>query len=230
MSHLSKLLILSQSGELTFSARPAGTFSVLAFFLPFLASRHSAATLTLPVVLASLKLLVMSSLIALAVALPLFTVNNPCLARTSPGNYLGGRLGTLTDLSLLRLLNSLDPAPESPTRDAAIQLLQTGTFKRALPQTIGPVSSARIRLIVTLVLIGLLSLVGGLWVVTRTYAKIAARQRKFEKDECRGMEMIAIAAKDAPGWVGLSEDQLRKMLGTAEEGAELRVSGVFAIP
>lgn len=90
-----------------------------------------------------------------------------------------------------------------------------------------------------LVLGGLLSLVGGLWIVTRTYAQISARRRKFEKATCGGIEMVVVSAKDAPGWKGLSEERLRKMLldamkpkeeGQGSEAVELSVVGVFAIP
>jgi hypothetical protein len=180
----------------------------------------------------------MSALVALAAGLPLILVNTPCTSQTSPTNYLGGRLGSLSDLSLLRLLNSLDPSPDSSSRDTSLQILfQTTARKRALPQTIGPaLSSASVRLIVILVLIGLLSLVGGLWVVTRTYVKISARRKKFEQDTCGGMDMVVIAAKDAPGWKAMSEEKLRKSLmtdmsGKSEDGnEELNVVGVFAVP
>lgn len=191
---------------------------------------------TLPVVYASLKLLVMTSLVALAVPLPLFLVDTPCLAQTSPSNYLGGRLGSLTDLSLLRLLNSLDPAPESPTRDASIQLLLYHRYKRALPQTIGPaLSSARVRLIVLLALIGLLSVVGGLWIIARAYASTAKKREGFEQQTCGGLDMVLVEADTAPGWKGMSEERLRKLLvdnvKTPErEVQEVAIVGLFAIP
>lgn len=73
--------------------------------------------------------------------------------------------------------------------------------------------------------------------VTRTYAQLSARKRKFEQETCGGIEMVVVAVKDAPGWKGMSEDDLRKTLaesaaGRGDEGdnEELSVIGVFAEP
>lgn len=89
-----------------------------------------------------------------------------------------------------------------------------------------------------LVLVGLLSLVGGLWIVARTYSVLYARKAAFERDTCGGLDMVVIASKDAPGWIGLSEEKVRKVLadssGTSglhgEDNREMEIVGVFAVP
>lgn len=213
-----------------------------AFLFPFLRlpspsdGPQSPASAALVPLFATSKLAGLSSLLALAAGLPLFIVNAPCLGLTSPENDLGGRLGTLTDLSLLRLLNALDPSPGSPSTPSTIRLLLNG---RALPSTIGPaITSARMRLIVVLVLIGLLSLGAGLWVIVRAYAGIARYRKHFQEVICGGMEMVVLPARKAPGLEGLSEEKVRKRLrdlmkgdaGEGEPSSELVAIGVFAIP
>jgi hypothetical protein len=181
-----------------------------------------------------LKLAALSSLLALGAALPLFMVQVPCLSETSPRNDLGGRLGSLTDLSLLRLLNALDPSPDS---DSTSSFLHLPLFLRALPSTISPaISSARIRLIIILVLISVLSVGGGLFAIARVYAALSKYRQDFRERICGGMSMVYISAHHAKAWEGLTEEKIKLWLREQtvfeddEEPRELEAVGVFAVP
>ncbi|EIW71693.1 hypothetical protein TREMEDRAFT_60613 [Tremella mesenterica DSM 1558] len=223
------------------SARPSRTWSFTGFVLPFLHMPSlssdgplSAASASLPSIFTALKLTALASLLALAAGLPLISAGVPCLSQTSPQNPLGGRLGTLTDLSLLSLLNALDPSPDSPSISS---LLHLPPVRRALPSTIRPVvDSARARLIVLLVIIVVLAVGGGLFVIFRTYRSLARYRRHFENDICNGLDMVFISSRDAPGWLGKSEERLKRWfrdnatVGEGDNSKDLDVIGVFAVP
>ena len=180
-----------------------------------------------------LKLAALSSFIALGAALPMFLVDVPCLSQTSPQNVLGGRTGSMTDLSLLRLLNALDPSPDS---DSTSNFLHIPLLSRALPSTIAPaISSARVRMIILLVLITVLSVGGGLFTIAQSYAALSKYRKNFAEQVCGGLSMVFIPSKCAPGWSGLTEEKIKIWLKDREvpsddEDKELEVVGVFAVP
>lgn len=155
----------------------------------------------------------------------------PCLSLTAPPNTLGGRLGSLTDLSLLRLLDALDPSPGTSSAAESIRLIQTHPrLRRALTSTIGPaISTARTRIILILVLIGVFGVIGGLWIVARTYASLAKYQAFFRDKVCGSLEMVVVPAAAAPGWSGLPEERIRKSFDDLSS-EQFRVVGLFAIP
>ena len=241
------------------SSRPSRPWSIAAFLLPFLHIPTLSSSIplsegqqSLHTMYAALKLASLAGLLALAGGLPLIIAGVPCLSKTAPPNSLGGRLGTLTDLSLLRLLDALDPSPGSiqtsnrlhlPPYSRSPQASLIGSIyalihRRALTSTIAPaITSARTRLIIIMVLIALFSCFGGLFVVARLYAGFARYRKRFEEEICGGLDMVVISAKDAPGWKGWSEEGLKKWLrdkvaGVAEKDGEkvLDVVGLFAIP
>jgi hypothetical protein len=184
--------------------------------------------------LTGLKLAALSSLVALGAVLPMFLVKVPCLGETSPQNYLGGRLGALTDLSLLRLLNALDPSPDS---ESTSNFLHLPIPIRALPSTISPaISSARIRLIIILVLITVLSVFGGLFAIARSYSALSKYRKNFTDQVSGGLSMVFISSKNAAGWNGLTEEKIkiwlreREVPQDGEDWKELEVVGVFAVP
>jgi hypothetical protein len=233
------------------TSSPPGRFDLLTFVSPF-ALRSSGSMMAIPA--AALHLGVISAVLSLGAALPLYIANVPCLSGTSPQNAQGGRLGSLTDLSLLRLLNAIDPNPDSSSRGSSLSNLfaqpallrpRTGDapiYKRALSDTVAPAtSSARVRLIIVLVLVGLLTLIGGLWLVLRVYRRMARHWREAE-DEAHGVDMVVLSGDEVPGWSG-GEEVLRKRLreavnagnggraiGESGEKAEVDILGVFAIP
>ncbi|TYJ58169.1 hypothetical protein B9479_000993 [Cryptococcus floricola] len=228
--------------------RPSATWSFFAFLLPFLhlpsidkaGASPSEGDNALHVLLAGLKLSAIASVVALAVILPIIMAGVPCLRDTSPPNSLGGRLGALTDMSLVRLLNALDPSPDSPAADTFLAILVSIGKKRNLPSTIAPaISSARTRLIIILVLLTVLSVGGGLFVVTRAYAALMRAKRVFEDETCHGVDMVWIDVQRAHGWAGLSEEGLRRWFkewwkisfrDNRDQESEVEVFGLFAIP
>ncbi|WVQ76699.1 hypothetical protein IAR50_006373 [Cryptococcus sp. DSM 104548] len=229
-------------------ARPSATWSLFAFLLPFLylpsidraGENPSEGDNALHVLLAGLKLSAIASFAALTAFLPIIMAGVPCLRDTSPTNSLGGRLGTLTDMSLMRLLDALDPSPDSSATDAYLSILVSLGRKRHLPSTIAPaVSSARTRLIIMLVLLTVISVGGGLFVVTRAYAALMRAKRVFEDETCKGVDMVWIDAKRARGWAGNSEEGLRRWFkewwkisfrDDRDHESEVEVFGLFAIP
>lgn len=205
------------------------------FLLPFLHlpsdPTQSAGSLFLRPTSAALRLSAIGSLLALGAGLPLIIANVPCLSPTAPPNTLGGRLGSLTDLSLLRLLDALDPSPGTSSAAESIRLIQIQPrLGRALTSTIGPaISTARTRIILILVLIGVFAVIGGLWIVARTYASLAKYRAFFRDKVCGGLEMVVVPAAAAPGWSGLPEERIRKSFDDLAS-EQFRVVGLFAIP
>jgi hypothetical protein len=213
-------------------------WTILGFLLPFIHLPSltsliplSDGPLALHLMLAVLKLVSNSPMLALTVALPLFMAGTSCLSQTSPSNDLGGRLGSLTDLSLLRLLNSLDPSPGSRVTSTQLHLRP---YVRALPSTVAPaVDSARTRLIVLLAIIAVLGCGRGLFVIFRTYDAFLRYQKRFKEEICRGMEMVLIPYTSAPAWYGLSEEGIKAWITRRIQPvptASFEVMGVFGIP
>lgn len=183
-----------------------------------------------------LQLALTSSLLAMAAALPEFVAGVPCLAETSPRNEQGGRLGTLTDLSLMRLLNALDPSPDSNETTGFIQLLLRphSHHRRDLSSTIAPaISSARTRLIVLLVLLTVIVVALGLRPVAKGYSKLAKYRKHFNEIIRGGMSIVFIASSDATAWKGKTEEGIKTWMRekVGENGEkELELVGVFAVP
>ncbi|WWD08005.1 hypothetical protein V865_006115 [Kwoniella europaea PYCC6329] len=218
-------------------------WTFLSFLLPFLrlpSNALSEGASALSVLFAGLKLSALISLLALGGVLPMILAGVPCLSETSPQNNLGGRLGTLTDLSLLRLLNALDPSPDSAATSNASRLMfsSPSLVSRSLTSTIAPaISSARVRLIIILVILAVLACGGGLFVIVRTYASLMKLKKGFENRTCQKMEMVFIPSHDAGGWVSKTEEGVRRLLRdwfakmkSNNEEKEVDVVGVFAIP
>lgn len=197
----------------------------------------SASALAQRNILTCLRLAATASLIALAGVLPVLIAGVPCLNETSPRNELGGRTGSLTDLSLLRLLNALDPSPDSTTTNGFIQFLLNVPTRRDLPSTVAPaISSARPRLIVLLVLISVVIVIVALFPLIRSYSALAKYRKHFNETISGGMSMVFIDVKFAKGWNGKTEEGIKAWLrdksgdGDHDEDKELNVVGVFAIP
>ena len=212
--------------------------TILAFFLPFLhlpssssAQHLNEGQISLHTMVAVLKLIALMSNLSLSAALPLFLARVPCLSSTSPVNLAGGKLGALTDLSIFRLLNALDPDPVS---ESGLGRSDQGIDKRALPSTNVPsINSAKTRLIVLLVIIAVLSCGGGLFVIARTHAALSRYKNHFHKNVCGGLDMAIVSTTDAAGWKGLSEETVKRWLTKrAHHGQEdkLEIVGVSAIP
>jgi hypothetical protein len=235
------------------SRKPTTATTVRSFFLPFINFPSldppadqplTEAQMSLHVQLAILKLAAIPTVLGLGVALPLMIANVPCLSQTTPVNERGGRLGSLNDLSLLRLLNALDPSPDSAAGDQeinnAIKLPE-----RALSSTIAPaLSSARVRLTLLLVVIGLISLLSAFFVIFRSYAAFASYSTRFDKDICGGQQMVFVNGRGV--FEGKNEEGVRKILRKfgimkrvgvhaeaqereRKEDREIEIVGVFAV-
>ncbi|BEI96214.1 hypothetical protein CcaverHIS631_0111630 [Cutaneotrichosporon cavernicola] len=205
------------------SRPPPGTIAatLLPFLhLPPLNDPVSEAQVMVHVGASALGIAALTAVVGVGILFPLSIANVPHLFLTTPQNERGGRLGSLTDLSLLRLLNARDP----PDRRLALRaFLVAGDVVNST----SAMGGSRTRLIVMLVLMAALSVCGTLFIVWRTYSKLSAYAIRFE-DASEGQSMVFIPAAKAPAWQGLTETGIRRrlMLGPGEEGS---VAGVFAI-
>ncbi|KAJ9103109.1 hypothetical protein QFC21_002531 [Naganishia friedmannii] len=138
-------------------------------------------------ILAVLKGLLWSTLIALIVALPLFLVGTPCIDLTSPKSSFGGHLGTLTDMSILRLLNALDPDPRYTAGTAA----DNGINVRALASTIQPdVGHSRMRLIILVAIASIVIFLPSILLLARTLRRLLLFRQKWLKQTCGAEEIV----------------------------------------
>lgn len=135
----------------------------------------------------------------------------------------------------MRLLNALDPSPDSTTTSSFIQVL-FNLHPRDLPSTVAPaISSARTRLIVLLVLITVLVVALGLLPVAKGYSKLSKYRKHYNETICGGLSMVFISAKEAKAWSGKTEEGIKtwvreKITSVDEDNSELSVVGVFAVP
>ncbi|CAK9784277.1 hypothetical protein CC85DRAFT_327652 [Cutaneotrichosporon oleaginosum] len=205
------------------SRPPAST--IAAMLLPFLHlpplnAPASDAQVMSHVGASALGIAVVSAVVGVGILLPLSIANVPHLSVTTPQNARGGKLGSLTDLSLLRLLNAHSPPLLTPA--AGTQFASRGVLSSTTPM-----EGSRIRLIVILVLIAVLSVGGTLFIVWRTYAKLFAYSIRFD-EASEGQSMVFIPASEAPAWKGLTETGIHRQL-TKEAKDSGSVAGVFAI-
>lgn len=149
-------------------------------------------TLVSIITLAACKLLTWSTIASIAFVLPLVIVALPCIDLTTPRNSLG-RLGTLNDVSILRLLNALDPDPsyfDTIPRSANGQ-------RRNLPSTIiGPtLSTARLRLIILVALSCAIIFVPSMLSVAQCLRSLKTLRQRRLREICGGEEVVFIPWK-----------------------------------
>lgn len=168
----------------------------------------------------ALGIAALSAIVALGTFLPLSIANVPHLFTTTPVNERGGRLGSLTDLSLLRLLNAHEPPAATSASGTILLTRDVSSFSPVM-------EGSRMRLIAILVLMAILSVGGTLFIVWRTYAKLAAYAIRFDEASDH-QSMVFIPASKAPAWQGLTETGIRRrlMIGPRDDGS---IAGVFAI-
>jgi hypothetical protein len=190
-------------------------------------------------IITAIKLTSLVGLVALAAGLPLFLVGTPCLDQTSPRSRFGGRLGSHTDLSLMRLLNSLDPSPDSPSMSPSSSLVL-----RALPSTIRPaVDNARVRLIILLVITCCFMVVPAWFTVAKAMNSLLGFRKRWLDEACDGEEIWWIRFKRAgPKQTTVSEKQAMALAGKYglldgagddPEGKPVpagRIRAIYAIP
>lgn len=203
-------------------------------------------TLISVITLAACKLLTWSTIASVVFVLPLVIVALPCIDLTAPNNTRG-RLGTLTDVSILRLLNSLDP----DSSYFAILPDSTIRSKRDLPGTLGPtLSSARLRLIILVALSSGIIFLPSLFFVAQCLRSLKTFRQRRLREICGGEEMVFIPWKrdrryGAPTTAPTEQD-IRTLAAdhklwddgnptTAEEEDErsqrtVNIRGLYAIP
>jgi hypothetical protein len=191
--------------------------------LPALATPTGEAMVATHVQAAVLGIAGIGAFLSLAVFLPLMVAGVPHLSETAPPNTLGGRLGTLTDLSILRLLDALDPSSQAATT----QLRRDGMMRRALSTTVTPaLGSARGRLIAIVVLSGTLWVGGSLFIISRAYSKLVKYAQEFE-DACAGQELVFLPNQE--GWAGKSEAEIKRSLAELCKTEGDCIAGVFSV-
>lgn len=161
-------------------------------------------------VLTALKLAVLAGLVGLAAGLPLFLVGLPCLQETTPSSDYGGRLGTLTDLSILRLLNALDPSPDS---NIALRQTLAISWKRDLTNTIAPaISNARTRLIILVVLLFVILIFPSIFLISRTLRALFRFRQKWLSETCGGESIVWIRHRSKVDSAALTEQEVRDLV------------------
>ena len=161
------------------------------------------------------------AVLGLTVFLPLMIAGVPHLSDTAPPNSLGGRLGTLTDLSILRLLNARDPTPNTRSAGATRDVI-----RRALSSTVAPLASAKGRLIALVILSGVVWVGASLYIIRRTYNKLFKYSAEFV-DACAGQEMVFIPSQE--GWAGKSEAEIKRTLSDLCKTEGESIAGVFSV-
>ncbi|KAL1408466.1 hypothetical protein Q8F55_005278 [Vanrija albida] len=210
--------------------------------LPSLAAPTSDAHLVTHFLASALGVAAITTVLGLAISLPLFVAGVPHLSSTAPPNLHGGRLNAFTDLSLIRLLEALRPSPgagsPSALPGAAHRLANLahvlvpvpGLVQRAAGDGAPVTASARTRLIVLCVLTALLWVGGTLFIVSRAYARVAAYRRTVD-DASAGQDIIFLSAANAPGLARLTESnierRLQDVLPVDDRGPS--VVGVFSV-
>ncbi|KZP00877.1 hypothetical protein CALVIDRAFT_493343, partial [Calocera viscosa TUFC12733] len=146
------------------------------------------------------------TLLGLVAAIPLYTVDTPCLGETGEMSFFGGRLSSLTDLSVLRLLQLLDA--DQAGKAAAHSLARRDILGSST-------SNVRTRLIILAVLVLVLGVLPALWHLIREHAKLLRLRQAFVMQRCGGLEMGWLSVRRAPGLEGLGEREVKAVLGRA---------------
>ena len=142
------------------------------------------------------------TVLGLGTALPLYLVNTPCVANTTPVFKAGSAYSTMSDLSLLRLLKMLDNNSITTTTHA----------KRATVDGTDVSSTAKRRLIALAVLLILLGMVPILWKLWKEFNKAIAHRKRWLMVRCHEIELGWLGVSRAPGFVGWGEGRIKGFL------------------
>lgn len=166
-----------------------------------------------------LRYSLIATALALLGALPLIKVGIPCLGLQHTSDDLSGKLGTLSDLSLLRVLHALDRATKRPPDwdDSDVSARH-----------------ARGRLAGVLCMIISLNTLIGLYFVMKGYARLMAIRKGHEWED--GCQAVVVSVKDTKEWTNLSEEMIKasfmneqSRVGSREERS-IEVDVVLAMP
>jgi hypothetical protein len=157
--------------------------------------------------------------LALAVVLPLYLVQTPCLPTSDPQVNYGGRYGTLNDLSLLRLLRMLDNGSINTSSTQASK--RNFIFKKRLIDNGKDLSgNAYARLIALCVILIVLAILPALWKLWKEFRKLAIYHKAWHEGRCERFEMAYLSSGTgnsallgtrggAWGWRGWGEGKVK---------------------
>jgi calcium permeable stress-gated cation channel len=156
------------------------------------------------------------SFIALAIALPIYLVQTPCLPTSGPYTQYGGRYGTLNDLSLSRLLRMLDNGQINGASQGKASFL-----RRLLDQNGNDLApNAYGRLIAICVIIIVLAILPALWKLWKEFHALAAYHKEWDQGRCERYEIAYLSCGTgnsrllgnrggAWGWRGWGEGKVK---------------------
>ncbi|EJU01091.1 hypothetical protein DACRYDRAFT_108421 [Dacryopinax primogenitus] len=183
------------------------------------------------VLFVALRIVLGWSVLGIAGCIPLYTVNTPCLGETGVMSFYGGRLSTLTDLSVVRLLELLD-ADEAGSAEKypPSSSLSSRTLHTLRPRDIpgSTTSNVRTRLIILAVIVLVLAVFPALWHLIREHRKLTRLRQAFVQVRCGGLEMGWLAVGRAPGLRGLGEGRVKATLERAGVREEERKRGLHS--
>lgn len=137
------------------------------------------------------------TVLALGGFLPLFLVTTPCLAETIPSAAFTGSYSILQDLSILRLLQLLDPG----------HVTTTATLVSVNGADLAP--RTRTRIIIATVLAIVLGVLPALWKLLHEINLLVAYHARWLDVRCQGQDLGWLSAQRAPGFVGWGEKRLK---------------------
>ncbi|CAE6437914.1 unnamed protein product [Rhizoctonia solani] len=144
------------------------------------------------------------TIVGLIGALPLYLVGTPCLGDSYPRAVFGGRVSTLQDLSLLRLLKMYDEGAVTTTFD-------TGLGRRAIVNGDNRTPAAHTRLIILTIFIIVLFAFPALFKLLREWTNILACRRRW-LEELHSADVVWLRANRAPGFHGWGEGRVKDLL------------------
>lgn len=173
-----------------------------------------------------LKLMSWATIAALVICLPLYLVGTSCLGSSIPANPLGGRFGTLNDISMLRLLTTLGSGElPSPSKRSAVLV-------RRAEDTLSSID-ARNRLIILLVLVVIIIVLPTVWTLRWTLHGLQSYQKKWKEEICSGEEVVWLPLPQgkelAPPAAEILEMAAQPKT-TEGKPTEFSIRQVFAIP
>ncbi|CAE6471377.1 unnamed protein product [Rhizoctonia solani] len=144
------------------------------------------------------------TVVGLVGALPLYLVDTPCLGDSYPRAVFGGRVSTLQDLSLLRLLKMYDEGAVNTTYGPGLK-------RRAIVDGNDRTPAARTRLIILTVLVIVFFAFPALFKLLREWTNVLACRRRW-LEELHSVDIVWLRADRAPGFQGWGEGRIKDLL------------------
>ncbi|KAG9090426.1 hypothetical protein FRC06_001091, partial [Ceratobasidium sp. 370] len=141
------------------------------------------------------------TIVGLVGALPLYLVSTPCLADSYPRAVFGGRVSTLQDLSLLRLLRMYDEGQVSTN---------TGLTRRAIVDGSDRAPAARTRLILLTVLLIVFFALPALFKLLHEWTNVLTCRRQW-LDSLNSVDIVWLPRDRAPGFEGWGEGRVKDL-------------------